>query len=175
MRAPYPLVALAALLSLAEAGCTSTVAPGACGPLPDENACPTRRGGTCADRTCSALYACTTSGWQFVEACPNAVGGAAGAAGVAGASGVAGAAGGAGVAGAAGGACSGTPSTPPSEPPCEPLQEPDCDEGIALACPESACLTGCTVFLRCESGVWDDDIAAYCDAETGELVSNPRP
>jgi hypothetical protein len=145
-------------------GCTSTLRALDCGPLPDRKGCPTRGGGTCADRTCSALYACTDAGWQLDEPCPgNDQGPAGGAGGGAGAGG----------AGGAPGACV-APSAPPDAVPCSPLQAPECDESLALACPDRACLTGCAVFLRCENGEWLDELAAYCDDETGELIVNSK-
>jgi hypothetical protein len=165
------LVALGAASALgafaAAAGCTSTLRAIECGPLPDRTACPTRGGGTCADRTCSALYECTSAGWQLVEGCPGNAPGAAGAGGAGGAAG-------AGGLGGAGGGCVAAPSAPPDGLPCSPLQAPECDESIALACPDRACLTECVVFLRCEAGEWREELAAYCEEETGELIVNPK-
>jgi hypothetical protein len=155
-----------ALAALAAGACTSTALPVDCGPLPDRTACPAEGGGSCADRGCSALYACTAVGWQLAEECPGGApgGGAPGGGG----------SGGQGGAGGAGAACATpAPPAPAGAAPCEPLQAPECDESVARSCPAAACSTaGCETFLRCTNGAWQDEVAAYC--ENGALVVPPR-
>lgn len=142
--------------------CDDPVLPRPCGVLPDPTACPaSSRGGTCEDRSCSALYTCRDGSWVFVEACPDNLAGQGGTAGQAGAG-----SGGAGV-GGAGGCLSVT-----SPGGCPTLQFPDCDAALIEACPAEACALGCEAFLRCEGPDWSENYAGYCD-ENGELMELP--
>jgi hypothetical protein len=128
-----------------------------CGALPEGNACPTSKGGTCDDRACDALYQCTETGWAFVQRCAGSAG-AGGSAGVAGSGGAAG----------AGALC----QQVTRDAACPELQPPDCDEAAARACPTQACLGSCEVFLTCTSAGWSEELAGYCDEEELVLVSD---
>ena len=129
-----------------------------CGELPEANACPQSRGGTCDDTSCSALYRCDSNGkWTKVKTCDQNI--------------------------SDGGVkdsgsetsnnCTPRNDVGADEPgeSCANLQAPDCDLFVAAICPESACTSGCDSFLRCENGSWSDSYIAYCN-ENGELIWN---
>lgn len=143
---------LALLLVL---GCDDLPPEPTCGPLPDRSACPAERGGSCSDRSCSALYSCKETTWVFVQRCDQNAAGAAGAG-----------AAGAGAAAGAGGTCSGALTDPGG---CPSLQSPDCNAAILDACPADACSLGCEAFLRCENNEWSTNYVAYC-SDDGELI-----
>ena len=142
------------LLSLLLLACEDPPTADTCGALPDPSACPAARGGTCEDRSCTALYACREGRWTLVETCPESTGGAGGASGAAG----------------QGGNQGGASCTEPAPSACLPLQKPDCDAALIEACPAEACALGCEGFLRCEGADWSETYEAYCD-ENGELIT----
>jgi hypothetical protein len=136
--------------------------------------CPTDRGGSCADPTCSAIYACTDGAWSFLMQCDQPDSGSGAGAGTGGGTGSSGAG-----TGGDGGAC--TPvviDTTGEATNCTPdLAFPDCPVQAALGCAESACVTGCSDFFLCvaasnpmcgaTSNCWID--VAYC-TDDGQLV-----
>lgn len=126
-----------------------------CGVLPDPSACPASRGGSCEDRSCSALYECKANSWVFVETCAQKESGGAGGVGGTGQAGNS-------LAGAS--LCEVSNSTE-----CSALQLPDCDESLLKTCtPDEVCELGCEGFLRCEGGEWSVSYVAYCNEE-GEV------
>ncbi len=136
-------------------GCTSR-SIAACGVLPDADACPAGRGGTCDDETCSALYDCVAGEWVLTMEC-----GAGGDGGDASSGQGAGGQGGCnGVdidrTGASSGSCS------------PPLQEPDCPAAVAELC--RPCETLCVDFFLCQDDGWQ--AVAFCDAE-GNVIVQP--
>ncbi|MCC6647452.1 MAG: hypothetical protein IT374_18000 [Polyangiaceae bacterium] len=137
---------------LAAASCRLAEVEEPCGALPDPTACPTARGGTCADRACSALYACESRRWVRVAECPRDADAGVDAS-----------------VDASSDATSCDAAAPTTDPSCPPLQLPDCDVAVADACPASACKEGCTGFLRCTPLGWTAEYVAYCD-EDGQLV-----
>jgi hypothetical protein len=160
-RPRHALLAVAILLSLSGAGgCEEGAVAAACKALPDPSGCPLARGGSCSDRSCSAIYSCQEGAWQLVERCAQATDADASVDGGAGADG--------GLEQDAQ-SCQASPSAGPS---CPPLQDGECDARYLDACPEGACDTGCEVYLRCEGGDWSAGYAGYCDAD-GTLHRNP--
>lgn len=134
-------------------GCRDTQIIEPCGQLPDDTACPASRGGTCLDRSCTALYACEDRTWVFVADCVgNVDAGTDAPADVIAETPV---------------ACDAGVALPAAS--CEPLQLPDCDVALADACPATICKEGCTGFLRCTPQGWTAAYVAYCD-EDGALV-----
>ena len=129
-----------------------------CGQIPGEG-CPVGRGGTCDDRSCSALYACQNDQWQLVETCPSH-GGTGGEGGGGGAA--------AGGFGGGPGSCSpGTIDHAGEQSGCDPdlVEAPDCPVEAAESC--HPCETGCEDFFICLTEGWE--LVAYC-SEEGELV-----
>ena len=151
MRGALALVLSAAALALAAMGCESVPATADCGALADKNACPLSGGGTCADPSCSAIYACRGGAWALVTRCMNDLDAGPSADAAPEAS-----------------TCA-TVMLPPATDTCPALQAPDCDATLVDQCPASACSTGCTGFLRCTPGGWSVGYVAYCD-EGGTLV-----
>ncbi len=145
--------ALVATASVA-ASCRDVQVEEPCGALPDRAACPASRGGTCADRECSAIYACEERRWVLLAECPGTHGADAGADDARDAARDA-------------PTCDGAVPVPVAA--CPPLQPPDCDIAIADGCPASACKEGCTGFLRCTPQGWTDAYVAFCD-DDGVLV-----
>jgi hypothetical protein len=145
-----------AMVAIGTAGCDEPQET-PCGLLGEEGACPESRGGSCDDRSCTALYRCEDGDWTFSKRCDRS------------------------------GDDAGAPddasfedatsvpecvaSQAPVEASCEPLQLPECDARIADECQASACLTGCEAFLRCVDGQWAAALAAYC--EDGVLMNAP--
>jgi hypothetical protein len=129
-----------------------------CGALPDADACPVGRGGTCDDETCSSLYNCLDGRWVLVETCDQQVGG-----GGSTSSSVGGGGGG-------GAACNGVEvdRTGESQGCSPPLQEPDCPAAAAELC--RPCETVCIDFFLCRDSGWE--AVAHCD-EGGNVVVDP--
>jgi hypothetical protein len=157
----------AALLLALPAACAQDPAPlPRCGQIPGEG-CPIGRGGTCDDRTCTALYDCQMTTWVLVQTCTgNGVGGGGG--------------GGGSLAAGGGGSCPmpkyDLEGQLPSER-CDATQQlmsPDCPIEAGETCAQSVCLTGCTDFFICKnvSGELTWIEVAYCDCN-GDLVIDP--
>ena len=126
-----------------------------CGVLPDPEACPIGRGGTCLDAECAALYNCLDGAWVLDEVCEqSSVGGAGG--------------GGEGAGGEGG--CNGVvvDRTGEANACSPPLQDPDCPAGAAELC--RPCETGCLDFFLCRDEGWVS--VAFCD-EGGNVVVEP--
>ncbi|WP_394834152.1 hypothetical protein LVJ94_47365 [Pendulispora rubella] len=133
----------AALLTLAAvaAGCEDsliTLAP--CGEIP-AGGCP-RRGDTCADVTCDAVYTCTEGAWTRIATCPTREAGPRFDAGN-----------------------DDADAAPPSDaswldvpgsnggPGCADLEPPDCPLGLAASCPNGCC--GCEDLFVCRNRGWE--------------------
>ena len=156
---------LVAVFAALASGCEATPPLPSCGRIPEPDACPASAGGACSDPTCSAIYACSESGWQLIMRCPNpAPSDASGDAG--------GDEGGDG--GDAGDEAPCAPGPVQTTNSCPPLETPDCDAQLIDGCPAQACATGCEGFLRCEGPDWSAAYVAYCDAN-GVFHQNPPP
>lgn len=116
-------------------GCEDVVDERICLSIP-EGGCPLSRGVACEDPSCLEVYACRPNQrWELDHTCaPRDA-----AARVDGATKDAREPD---AAAPSGGSASG----------CAPLQEPDCDEATATACPSGCC--GCEDLFACVSGVW---------------------
>lgn len=174
-RSLFTLLALSGVLA---AGCYPYVPElKLCEDAVPEGGCPTGRGGTCEDPTCTALYDCIDAVWKKTATCPPT--GGAGGGGTGGIGGTGGA-----TTGGTGGETT-TGGTGGCTPPaldhtnettgCVPdLQAPDCPAAAAEQCSESACLADCTDFYLCRQDgnapTWVP--VAYCDGD-GQLVISP--
>jgi hypothetical protein len=141
-----------------------------CDDIPD-GGCPTDRGGSCADPTCSAIYLCNNGLWSLGQICPPYDAGSGG-----------GGVGGSATVPEAGPLCShdgGGTCTPvvidagntadPST--CTPdLMCGDCTVSAAYGCKECACTTGCDDFYICTPLGWVS--VAYCDQNGNLIISN---
>jgi hypothetical protein len=118
-----------------------------CGQIPS-GGCPSSSGGSCDDRTCAAIYQCTDTGWTLQEHCAPTDGG--------GATDVS-------DGGGEGDTLCSQVNPEPGSSDCDSseLQDTDCSVQLAYGCGASACLTGCTDFFVCRSGLWL--LAGYCD------------
>lgn len=123
-----------------------------CGVLPDPEACPIERGGTCEDPACTALYGCYDGEWRLEETCSQAGSGGAGAQG----------------ASPAAGGCNGVQIDRTGEAVgCSPpLQEPDCPAAAAELC--RPCETVCVDFYLCRAEGWE--AVAFCDENRNVVV-----
>ncbi|APR79381.1 Hypothetical protein A7982_04728 [Minicystis rosea] len=144
------------LLFVSVAGCPTLPAPVPCGQIPS-GGCPSGRGGTCDDPTCTSLYDCVDGTWVSVAVCEAPDGGAGGS-------------------GSGGGLPDAGPCTPVEidttgqKQNCTPdLQDPDCPVEAALGCAEKVCLTGCADFYMCTANGWQ--AVAYCDEDGGLIVT----
>jgi hypothetical protein len=141
------------LVATALAGCQGFDEVPECSTVP-AGGCPSSRGGSCDDKTCSAIYACTADGWQLQKVCDRDGGGDESDA----------------EAGSDGPVCGDAVTIDGSLSTCDPNEvlAPDCPLNVAVGCPGSACLSGCLDFFVCRTEGWVE--AAYCDDVTGELV-----
>ena len=151
------LFVLTVFATVAFAACRRGEYEKPCGQLPEQTACPKAGGGTCADKTCSAVYSCRDGTWSLDESCNRTDGGIE-----------------AGLDAAKDSpfpTCGDAGLDPDAGDPsmCPPLSAPDCDFAVAKSCPEQACLGDCIDYLRCTKTGWSDGVAAYCDEE-GMLV-----
>jgi hypothetical protein len=142
-----------AVLVVAASGCQAAPETPSCGKIPEATGCPVSGGGSCADPSCAAIYACRDHVWALVTRCNNDLD-----AGVTPD----------GATDADAGACAAV-TLPPASASCPALQAPDCDASLVDQCPGAACTTGCTGFLRCTPEGWSSAYVAYCD-ENGMLV-----
>ncbi|WP_394844658.1 hypothetical protein LZC95_47340 [Pendulispora brunnea] len=125
------------------AGCEDSIlsiAP--CGEIP-AGGCP-RRGDTCADVTCDAVYTCTDGAWTRIATCPAHEAGPDGSPSDAGVT---------------------DTGVPPRDaswldapgsnggPGCADLELPDCPLGVAASCPSGCC--GCEDLFVCRDGGWE--------------------
>jgi hypothetical protein len=117
-----------------------------CAQIPS-GGCPASGGGTCDDQACASIYRCTDQGWELREHCAPTDAGAADV--------------------SDGGSendrgCGQTVLIPgTSDCDSSELQDTDCPVQVAYGCAASACLTGCTDFFVCRTGMWL--FAGYCD------------
>lgn len=148
-----PLI-LAVLSGVFSFGCQDLEeAPHCAGSLP-ASACPTNRGGTCDDQTCSSIYRCAFDGWVKEKDCDRSDAAA--------------------DASDAGGdtadafVCEAQAPLEASTGCTPPLYQGECPVEVALICSENACSTGCFDFFVCHATGWD--LAAYCDDTTNKLM-----
>ncbi len=154
------LLALTVVL-LATTTCQSLPTGTGCVDIP-AGGCPLDRGGTCADPTCNALWACNAGAWSLMQECDQPDAGAGG-----------------------GGAGGGPSDAGPDDGPCAmvsidltgqtqdcmpDLAFPDCDVAAALGCVQQACLTGCSDFWMCSMAGWI--AVAYCTDDGQLIVTN---
>jgi hypothetical protein len=160
-------VACAALPTLAVVACQPGLPIGtACGEIPS-GGCPSDRGGTCKDPTCTGVYTCIDGEWKLDKTCPPEPD--------------AGSGGGepsdAAVDGDAAPLDACTPfmfNDQHQTQNCGPSLEnpPDCPSQAAEGCLESACITGCTDFFMCTKKGWID--VGYCDDDGGFHDTQPK-
>ena len=139
-----------------------------------EGGCPTGRGGTCEDPTCTALYDCIDAAWKKTATCPPP--GGAGGGGTGGVGGtLTGGTGGDTTTGGTGGCTPAALDHTNETAGCVPdLQSPDCPAAAAEPCAETACQTGCLDFYVCKEDASGKGWVAvgYCD-DDGHLIASP--